>query len=34
MKTVTSITGTTGRIGSQSVEFLSDKFDTVVGIDN
>lgn len=34
MKTVAIITGSSGLIGSQSVEFLSDKFDTVVGIDN
>jgi len=28
------ITGSSGLIGSQSVEFFSEKFDTVVGIDN
>ena len=28
------ITGSSGLIGSQSVEFLSGKFDKIIGIDN
>lgn len=31
---VALVTGSTGLIGSEAVEFLSDKFDRVVGIDN
>jgi CDP-paratose 2-epimerase len=34
MKQVCIITGSSGLIGSQSVEFFSEKFDKVIGIDN
>ncbi len=34
MKSVCLVTGSSGLIGSESVEFFKDKFDTVVGIDN
>jgi CDP-paratose 2-epimerase len=31
---VAIITGSSGLIGGESVEFFSDKFDVIVGIDN
>ena len=31
---VAIVTGSSGLIGGESVEFLADKFDVVVGIDN
>lgn len=34
MKSICLITGSSGLIGSESVEFFSDKFDKVIGIDN
>lgn len=34
MKNVCVVTGSSGLIGSQSVEYFADKFDVVVGIDN
>ena len=34
MKNVCLITGSSGLIGSESVEFFSGKFDEIIGIDN
>ena len=34
MKNICIVTGSSGLIGSQSVEFFADKFDFIVGIDN
>lgn len=34
MKKICLITGSSGLIGSESVEFFSDKFDKIIGIDN
>ena len=31
---VAIVTGSAGLVGSESVSFLADKFDTIVGIDN